>query len=211
MAALDPIKKAAVYAMSLADNADDVARVVDDWGWKGGKPGEITGGEYMKRVEAGYGRAEKLRTMMEAQGMDEGRVAEAYYRELDANVGALNKELAKQLRKSKDPYYRTIGEHGSDSDLVDLMRSFRTLEQAGVPRKWTGKVARKLPFDAWNKYPALSEFALSATGPFSYSGAANKLSKAMETMSDEDINTFLALLPEWSGSLDELADAARSL
>ena len=161
MAALDPIKKAAVYAMSLADNADDAARVADDWGWKGGKPGEITGTDYMQ----------------------------------DLNVKP--EDLIPRLRKSFGDMKR------DDADL--LMQWFADMEDAGIPRRWTGKLAKKL----WNTPTGPNiPFDDSQTGLATY---FQNVSDSMRPMTNDQRETFLALLPEWEGSLDELADAARSL
>jgi len=183
MAMLDPIKKAAVYAMSLADNADDVARVVDDWGWKGGKPGEITGGMF-----------ENLKKQFSTNP--------SKYRELEKNVG---QQYLRAVESGKLP---TIG---WDRDVDQLMGDFATLERADIPRAWTGKIVSTAPLDYWPQYPALSQFKVSSTGPFAYQRAADELSKAMRPMTNDQRKTFLTMLPEWYGSLDDLANAARSL
>lgn len=139
--------------------AKAAVKVVDDWGWKGGKPGEITGGKYMK----------------------------------DLNIKA--DDLIPRL--SKD-----FGDMGpNDADY--LMQWFADMEAADIPRQWTGKIAKAL----WNSNTSL---------PFdeSPSGMATNfqnISNLMRPMTNDQRQTFLSLLPRWTGSLDQAAAAAKKL
>jgi hypothetical protein len=215
--------------MSLADNADDVARVADDvtkvgddWGWKGGKPGEITGAKYWKKRDA----IEKM-----------GDTAAA-----EVRLTALDDKVSKQFAKSKNPYiagrkYSWIQAQGP----YYMMELFNELEQANVPRKWTGKLVSSIlesepqhllptylakPMEAMNDstrklylklYPKISNrIDIDAIrDPDDWfkevvDTTAN-VAKNLDSMTADQRETFLALLPEWEGSLDELLETARYL
>ena len=185
MAALDPIKKAAVYAMSLADNADDVARVADDWGWKGGKPGQVTAGS----IRYDYGDLGKLG------------------RQILGSKSPLG-EIARNLQKAgtgvEDPWQ--VGAYYKDT--------LAALEEADVPREWTGKIAAAARDLIEGSAGGARRAQILLQNPrdyYAYKQLPERFSRIMRPMTNDQRETFLALLPEWEGSLDELADAARSL
>lgn len=175
---------------------DDMAGAVDDWGWKGGKPGEITGGEFeYKRRQLG----------------------DMFNSILPKNRGKAY-SLEEQLRKQVE------GSGLENMDMVSLAGDFSDLEQADVPREWTGKIVRSLRKPLWEYADTHGEKWLGSTTP---SGrplivmsetVARGISDAMRRMyvkGDPDLTrqyreTFLSLLPQWEGSLDDLAIAARS-
>ena len=152
--AVKPSKTAASKAISgMADTADD-------WGWRGGKPGEATGTDYL----------DVLREFDEL-GDDE--------------VGFVT-----QLLKSKYPAIRSAAE---DPRLLDrVYRGFARMEKADIPREWTGKTMNA---------------ALQSQIPVS----PNFLSDTMRPMTNDQRETFLSLLPEWTESLEDLADLARNI
>jgi hypothetical protein len=189
MAALDPIKKAAVYAMSLADNADDVARVADDWGWKGDPTDRITGGQFMRNLDLVRGRYRG------AGNLWENSWDEAFYDMRDQID-----DLAERFSKSSDPFYQQIAEY--PAEVVNMASIMRDLENADVPVKWTGKVAKAMA--NWEDLPVFFDTDYAED-------AAKFISGAMRPLTNDQRDTFLALLPGWEGSLDDLADAARSL
>jgi hypothetical protein len=207
MAAIDPIKKAAVYAMSLADNADDVARVADDWGWKGGKPGEITGGIYNELYGkmGGYGR------LQSTDGLSEDAVrlitTSPLSRDLTKSLSLDNAAIS-QLKNSPI--------NAGTPNIGRVMDDFALLENADIPREWTGKIVSafggRVPRNGAEGVDRLIGDIPVGRGTTSYRDiVATKVSDIMRPMTNDQRETFLALLPEWSGSLDELADAARSL
>jgi hypothetical protein len=187
--------------------ADDVVDVADDWGWKGGKPGELTGGEYAsKRVKVSPGR----------YGVDEldEDVGDIVYNildkrnisETDPNYWNLWDDVYEDLQPLSDKTtmraYRQLSRSMPDmetaADVDTAMLTFKALEDADVPRKWTGKVYRAVQ----------GSEGLSSLPPEMYAG---EVSNAMRPLTNDQRETFLSLLPEWSGSLADLADAARSL
>jgi len=136
------------------------AKAGDDWGWKGGKPGEASGADYL----------DVLREFGELGDDEVGFVA--------------------QLLESKHASLRSAAE---DPRLLDrVYRGFARMEKADIPRKWTGKAMNAV---------------LQSKMPVS----PNSLSDLMRPMTNDQRETFLALLPEWTGSMDDLAAAARSL
>jgi hypothetical protein len=163
---LDPIKKAAVYAMSLADNADDVARVADDWGWKGGKPGEVTGTDYMN------------------------------------DMSIRSSSLVPVLRKN----FSDVG-HPDDADL--LMQWFADMEKAGIPRRWTGKLAKKL----WNTPAGQAvPYDESPSGMATYfQNVSNVMGRLTEKERADLLDNYLTLLPEWTESAEDFANFVRNV
>ena len=167
---------------ALTRMADDV---VDDWGWKGGKPGEITGGQYPDlklRIE------KQLRN--EPVWDDPAVTDDDIARMIDDRAAAMMK---KQFAPS--PRVSELARTGSVDFIMD---DFMRLENAGVPRAWTGKVL-----------PQLRE-ALEQGDEVSPAVAAT-VSRLMRPMTTSQRETFLSLLPEWEGSIEDLAVVARSL
>jgi hypothetical protein len=185
MAALDPLKKAAIYAMSLADEGGDVAKVADDWGWKGGKPGEVTAGS----LRYDYGDLGKLgRQILESE----------------SPLGKAAREMQTKGTGVEDPWQ--VGAH--------YKNTLALLEEADVPREWTGKitaVANDLIEGSGGGAQRAQMLLQNPRDFFANKQLPTRLSRAMREMTNDQRETFLALLPEWSGSLDELAETARSL
>jgi len=221
VAALNPIKKAAVYAMSLADNADDVVRVVDDvtkvgddWGWKGGKPGEITGGE-LRELALSTRSPVILSTTINpynVRSVQEQALRMADQLERTENPAvreAYNNVLRRLSNVGPAGYLPKPTASARANAAGDMALRFSELEKAGVPREWTGKV-----FTAMQQLPShmIWPYADKIRAASSPRGAiAQVLSDFMRPMTNDQRETFLAMLPEWEGSLDDLADAARSL
>jgi hypothetical protein len=204
VAALDPLKKAAIYAMSLADEGGDVAKAVskaDDWGWKGGNPGELTGGEYLRIMRGA-----------ESQPSEWDTVSEEAFR-------TANKQLedAKTAGKPVGRLYETMYNGSLDDGFSPGMariratsiinRGFADLEKAQIPRSMTGKVLPQM----YNDNGLNTFYTSSLLGNIPLWDSTNRLSVMLETMDDAQRENFLALLPEWDGYLDDLAEAARSL
>lgn len=150
----------------------------DDWGWKGGKPGEII------KTQAFY----YPRGAGKKQVLDQARMW----------IEAAKKNKLGRSMRSAVEYYGDDPKTWIDPNLdafdytVGLADEFGKMASADIPREWTGKVFRAVdPFE----------------GELDYS----ELSQLMRPMTNDQRETFLSLLPEWSGTLDELADAARNL
>jgi len=158
--------------MSARDDAiKALAKVADDWGWKGGKPGEITGGEFFQRLLSAQNSPNNVKKYNSMQA--------AYRRGL------------RQLRKNR--FLVT-----DEVEVEHFMKQFKELEDAGVPRRFTGKIVRAVDMrgDYIGEVPELS--------------GAN-LSKIMSPMTDAQRETFLSLLPRWTGTLEQAANAAKKL
>jgi len=82
----------------------------------------------------------------------------------------------------------------SDENIDIIMDSFSFLQQKGMPRAWTGK---------YTKAFTMSKFDSPKSHP--------KAVEAFRTFDRGQRDTFLSLLPEWEGSLEDLIRAARTL
>jgi hypothetical protein len=192
------------------DAGKKVASKVDDWGWKGGKPGEITGLDFHKEIR-------------KADSVGYPRTLKSIY----------NKAQRQVFGKGK----------GSHSETYRAMSQFAHMENAGIPRAYTGKIYKKMEdllthpnVASWISHPKyirgldtpsiagmLSEqlkplthvqrlTAIDMLPAWSRSlDDLGETAKEITKMTNDQRETFLSLLPEWSGSLDELADAARKL
>jgi hypothetical protein len=89
---------------------------------------------------------------------------------------------------------------GLDTDETTVaMLSFDTLEKAGIPREWTGRVYKALRAD---------DHPINVLDRVEDSAQA--ISDAMRPMTNDQRETFLALLPEWTESLDDLVNAVKT-
>jgi len=145
--------------------AKGVAKVADDWGWKGGKEGEVTGTMYVQNP------------------MDPSN-------------------LMARLEKDFDLY-----DKGS-ADL--LMRWFSDLESADVPREWTGKIAKKLWEAGALRVRGIADNFID-DGNSGFLNSFKHISDAMRPMTNEQRETFLNLLPRWTGTLETAASTAKKL
>jgi hypothetical protein len=174
------------------------AQAGDDWGWKGGKPGEVTAGS----IQYDYEDLHKLGTqILKSKG----------------TLGKVARELQTKGTGVKDP--RQIGAH--------YRFALAALEDADVPREWTGKIAAvardllgnfggaeqrrqanallNLRLDSRNR-PLPHQLADSISD-----GMRSLYVKGDPNLTKERRETFLALLPEWSESLKDLARLARNI
>ena len=147
---------------------------VDDWGWKGGKEGEITGIEFFKKAES-----------LKSNPNDTALLLQQVGDQLSAFSGT-----GMPLARGR---------------TARLMEDFENLELADIPRKWTGKIMKASGGDLSRLG---RKFGSQITGP---KDIAISISDTMRPMTNDQRETFLALLPDWSGSLDDLAEAARNL
>jgi hypothetical protein len=174
-------------AKSAAPKA--AAKTADDWGWKGGKPGEITGSEY-----------------------------ENARRSLTDLFGNTTKTNRAKLYKLNQKLLDQVSGSGLENRFMhSLAGDFADLEQAGVPREWTGKVVKAVGRPLWEVADTsgaslLGKTTQNARTPIVFSSdIARGISDAMRSMTNSQRETFLSLLPEWTGSLDDLAKAAKLL
>jgi hypothetical protein len=106
-----------------------------------------------------------------------------------------------QLRNSSNPKARK--EAGIPSAL-HMAGRFAKLEEADIPREWTGKVLMAIKQrERSNIYGRPAD----RIGTSPYTG----ISRIMRPMTNEQRETFVSLYPEWEGTLEELANAARLL
>lgn len=192
----------------------------DDWGWKGGKPGEITSKDYWKK-----------RDIIEKMG--DTAAAEVRLEKLDNKV-------IEQFSKSKYPHirgdeYSWSREQGPD----EMMRMFASIEEAGVPRKWSGRFAEvTLKGDSFYDYSMIDRMAdhmksMTDAQRKTYLDTVEKITeawgellpgetseetgrfvaeaaKAAQELTPSQLEEYWALLPEWTESLDDLANAVKN-
>lgn len=173
---------------------DDMAGAADDWGWKGGKPGEITGGEYMKLFSKAQKKADSDRAAYESAGGLDDDFSDTYYKIISRNMIDTDNKVINQLSRNPRTAYLA-----NEYDIDTIMDDFETLENAGIPREWTGKVLPKMRSLLDSRYDQLNSFEVA------------DVSNAMRSMTNAQRDTFISLLPEWEGSIEDLAVVARSL
>jgi hypothetical protein len=184
-------------APAVAKAAKKVATSVDDWGWKGGKPGEVSATEALARPE-GYSTLAR-----KAQSVEERKAVDAPLNKAKRQLEKYSKKnpespIAKEYTDMKSRVSRTA------ATRTTLRYHFLPLEQADMPRKWTGKVA--------NTLQSMSpERKVYVFGTYSTDNVASAVSKAMRPLTNEQRDTFVKLLPDWEGSLDDLVTAAKNL
>ena len=201
--------------------ADDVVEAADDWGWKGGRPGEITSKDYWKERDI----IEKM-----------GDTAAA-----EVRLGKLDNKVIEQFSKSKYPHirgdeYSWSREQGPD----EMMRMFASIEEAGVPRKWSGRFAEvTLKGDSYYDYSMIEKMAdhmksMTDAQRKTYLDTVEKITeswgellpgetseetgrfvaeaaKAAQELTPSQLEEYWALLPEWTESLEDLSNAVRML
>lgn len=179
-------------AREIAEDAvGAIAKKADDWGWKGGKPGELTGGVYQDLSEQlrrgnnlSYVEPNSSKWVADWQSKNRG---------VRFSEDELVDEARKQLSRSG------LIPEGRGADPEPLMLFFSGLEDAGVPRRLTGKIAKSMDPGIWDDVYA------------STWNQGSEIGKAIQGLNDTQVETFLNLLPTWQGSLDVLADTARIL
>ena len=186
-------------AGALTRMADDV---VDDWGWKGGKPGEITGGQYMDLYRKAQKETDAATSKMELKGMPEDELSDYYYDFLDKRMRDTNRDVMQQF--SNNP--RTAGIAQNDWNIVDIMHDFSKLEKADIPREFTGKLLlalyqKNIPQGFRSREDLLQAISNAMRGMYV---------KGDPDLTKQYRETFLSILPEWEGSIENLAIAARS-
>lgn len=178
--------------MSARDDAiEKLAKVADDWGWKGGKPGEVTGTNVVMQM-----------SLPKSPSRDQ-KLAQLTYR------------MYEQLEKTKNPVIRDevmrIWEsYGMNAAARDFAKKFYTLEKADIPREWTGKVLAALD-NSLDKSGLEYNRLLGYKYNRSADGLAKGISDLMRPMTNDQREAFLNLLPRWTGSLETAASAAKKL
>jgi hypothetical protein len=169
---------------------------VSDWGWKGGKPDEITG--TMLATSDLYGPDRRLyRSQMQRQLID------LVERKPDSGL-AQN--------------YSRLRSHIPSEAEMNVANDFQRLEKAGVPREWTGKVLSAIyDIGSSERSSPVNMLMLGVSNPKLFGvgkGAtgipkiAQSISDIMRPMTNDQRSAFLSLMPRWPGNLDELGPFA---
>ncbi len=187
-----------------------------------GKPtvvNEISGTEVMKKsdqaerkaykeIEEEYSDdfdADSYEAEMDLENAYTRHFAKTNYKFLNQLLQSSNKEFVDYVRKrvGLDPNINADNLHLQDiydisnSAINGIAYQFSILEQAGIPREWTGKV-----FLAYQKNPYLSGIEY----PY-----PKEIAKAMRGLTNEQRSTFINLLPNWSQSIEQLGSTAKKL
>lgn len=183
-------KAAPVVAKTAKKAVKAVEDKADDWGWKGGKPGEVTAGT----TKYEYPELAKLGKQL---------------RESQSTLGSAARKAAE-----KSPT-----DLGADWQIGARYRgALQQLEQADVPRKWTGKITA-VARDVLEGSAGGANIASSLLGnkdPYAYKGFASALSSAMRPLTNSQRETLLTLLADEIKSpnkmkLAELVNMAKNL
>lgn len=169
-----------------------------DWGWKGGKPGELTGSDYVKEMYKAY-------PLYSISG--------TYPREFNKIINTAQDQLQNGTSWWK-PYM------GSDA----IMESFYNLEKANVPREWTGKILNAVNGDAseyglfFNNLQEVSDLMKPMSNKdreiFLSLIASRRLRNREEllrvlNLPEKEKEAFMSYLIDWDGTLDELFNIAK--
>lgn len=165
--------------------ADDVVEAADDWGWKGGKPGEVTAGSLK------YDYPDLIALGKQLSQNPEKPLAKI----------AMSETVEGGVKRPRQEW--EIG-----ASVIDELKA---LEEADVPREWTGKVAAA----AYNMLKGRDNqramrLLENPRDFYAYKQLPERLSRAMRPMTNDQRETFLALLPEWTESLDDLVNAVKT-
>jgi hypothetical protein len=145
-----------------------------DWGWKGGKPGEVTAGELMEVLDS----------------PKPGRLATPKQQDRwNAAANAAEKISARM----RDKYGDRIGALSN----YGVVKALKFAEDAEIPREYTAKAVSSLGLKLHN-FDQL---------PYNLS----VVSDLMRPMTNDQRETFLQLLPRWTGTLETAASAAKKL
>lgn len=183
----------------LLEDATNAATKADDWGWKGGKPGELTGGEYMRELRAAKEKADAARSRAEMRGVSDDQFANEYHRLVDEKMYPSRIKAETQLYADGGGYEATLADRWGEIFTDSIMQDFETLERADIPRSYTGKILPALRRELRSAYTTVDP------------DRAQQVSDLMRSLSPDERETFVSLLPEWQDSLEELAELARTI
>ena len=236
----------------------------DDWGWKGGKPGEVSGTEWTKEYDRLWGIVRGMEKSKGAKSWyiinDKARVDELYpfateeqkdaviqLRNLyDRGVAQLTGQTKKGDRLSsfwKDNVtmsgYRQSGRspktlEGKWDATKNVMRVFADMEARGIPRDVTGKLFdmyRAILHNGLLSRGLFDDFIagvknIPATNRADFITKINKLQlyigrralealaaigRSGETLTAEQREMFMALIPYWHMSVDDLLETVKLL
>jgi len=176
--------------------AKGVAKVIGDWNWTGGKPGEITGGDILREIPSGRPMFGEQRNLMDAfvnQLRGSTKSGDRFNRLLD--------EYALVQQRSMDLMKRPAS--GVVSPSREIAKRFYALENAGVPREYTGAIERY--FGRSDTLPNM------AKNTKLLQKKAKEMSNLMRSMTDDQRQTFLNLLPTWLGTMKDAAVVAKKV
>lgn len=191
--------------------ADEGVEGVDDWGWKGGKEGEMSGRQYLSALQnnrrlIGTRYASGPDSVLEKEALERGRKQLLSAAEKNKELGRIFTTVVEK-EKALAPKWKTL-EDVQDEVALRLNSVLASLEDANVPRSYTGKLAA-----GWWNAGANAAKWLPSSDFQNYGAKAipGKLSELLSGMTNDQRETFLAMLPEWTDSLDELAEMARTV
>jgi hypothetical protein len=188
----------------LTKRAPKTAEPVSDWGWKGAKPGEISGKEFMQNEwklsdEIGYnnlGDDDAAKIYRQQRGM----LYDKFHRQLANSSNELLKARASRygIDFSSNPSPSQF-QHADEYILQpyhDIAYEFWALENAGFPRVLTGKALGQAGPDS---------ILDDETGDIT-SYALNKVLEKVSSASEAEINDFAALLSNPNSNIEEALD-----
>lgn len=175
----------------VGDAGKKVADNVDDWGWKGGKPGEITGGDWTEK-------------------WDEIQYAQKH---VDPDNSASVRMVGNKNAKLFDRAYKQLKPLGvgDEDEIENTMAVFSSMEKANIPRRYTGKIYKATGdfISNNNAYDWIShhKFIRGKTND----NIAGFLAEQLQPLNNKQRLEAIKLIPEWSRSLDNLGETAKEI
>lgn len=163
----------------------------ENWRWNRGEPGEITGTTWRDTRNLAYNRMFNRRTRAEK------------HHEYHKTMSPLLKAAQKQFRKSSMPEVREAAKNFYKTENALVV--FSNLEQAGVPREWTGKVFQAVAKRRKKEFIDADMLLLHDD--------AKAISNAMRELNNNERSVFLDLFTNdaTGAQPDKLAARARAL
>jgi hypothetical protein len=196
-------------------NATEAAPKVDGWGWKGAPKGRFSSKDVMEglqdaREEAYLKVAARRGGDFDADSSysDAAELIEEELQLLPRNLAPIFRQWHKGGILNDALWFRNQPTGYVDPSMIDKMAySFQNLENADIPWEYTGKTYKAMKKLLSND----PSFRMPPTDRGITSMEAQRLSDLMRPMTDDQRDTFLAMLPEWVDSLEELAEMARTI
>jgi hypothetical protein len=212
--AVPTAKVAKQQAISRVAETPVAPATIDDWGWKGGKPGEISGDVMYRDLTTTRPGSYDFHDQVDYLNNE---VLDSFARKYPNTDYAAYQKMATKGNAVPNP-----------DRLIDLVTGFKVAQEAGIPRAWTGKVMGALDSKTREFWSADDIRDLSSVlKPLSNADREAVVAsiptwtrsipelgtfiKQLSTLSASQQDTARSLLPEWYGTIDELINAAKTL
>lgn len=191
----------------------------DVWGWKGGKPGEITSKNFFDEV----------------MSLNDSKRNLGYTKREDK----VRREISQKISKLHDDFYNQLEKGGldvsPDGEIYAISRyggAGYDMESVGVPREYTGKLLKKgisvdvpgkqkrevtlphsvdvdvlksVPIDKFDEWLILTKSSKAFDDP------GRKALDALNLLNPYEREVFIRLAPNWESTFNELVAVVKAL